>query len=55
MMKRILLLLLLAAGLCACSTAARFYRGPESREIEELPAYGGTIEAVYYPSSVSLS
>lgn len=51
MMKRFLLLLTLAASLCACSTAARFYRGPESREIEEMPAYGGTIEAVYYPSS----
>ena len=51
MMKRFLLLLTLAAALCACSTEARVYRGPESREIEELPSYGGTIEAVYYPSS----
>ena len=51
MMKRFLLLLTLASALCACSTAARFYRGEESTEIEAMPAYGGTIEAVYYPSS----
>lgn len=51
MMKRLLLWLLLVAVLSSCATAARFYRGEESSEIEEMPAYGGTIEAVYYPSS----
>lgn len=51
MMKRFLLLFLLAAVLCSCATTARFYRGEESSEIEAMPAYGGTIEAVYYPSS----
>ena len=50
-MKRFLLLGMLAAVLCSCGTAARFYRGEESSEIEAMPAYGGTIEAVYYPSS----
>lgn len=51
MMRRFLLWLLLVAILSSCATAARFYRGEESREIEEMPAYGGKIEAVYYPSS----
>ena len=50
MMRRFLLLLILAAGLCSCAVG-RFGRGPESRDIEALPGYEGIIEAVDYPSS----
>ena len=49
-MRRILFILLLAAGLCSCATG-RYGRGPESRDIERLPGFEGIIEAVDYPSS----
>ncbi len=48
-MRRFLVLLLLAGGLCSCATG-RYGRGAESRDIEALPGFEGIIEAVEYPS-----
>lgn len=50
MMKRSFIFLILAAGLCACGTSARYGRGLDNSVLEALPGEG-IVEAVYYPSS----
>ena len=50
MRKRLPAWMLLLVLLCSCS-AARYARGPESRDIEAIPDCQGTIRAVDYPSS----
>ena len=49
-MKRLAFWILPFLLFCSCS-AARYARGPENREIEDIRGCRGTIQAVEYPSS----